>query len=211
MDHPFLIGERIYLRALEKADFAGPYLNWVNDPEVTKYLSGGRFPTTLEQLEEYFEKMTGSNEHVFFAIIDKETNKHVGNIKLGPIDWISRHTNFGTMIGEKDFWGKGYGTEAMQLILHYAFDRLNLLKVWDGAISVNSLSLRKNEKAGLKVEAVLKDHTYIDGRYYDSVIVSITQEEYYAMRGSRADIGGTNSDGPSETAQQNNVDKSSAS
>lgn len=182
MEHPFLVGDRLYLRALERKDLDGPYLDWINDPEVNRYLATGRFPQRRQDLEEYFERMTSSPDYAFFAIVDKETDEHIGNIKLGPIDWINRTSNFGTMIGESEYHGRGYGTEAMELLLTYAFEELNLRKVWDAALSCNEASLRKNEKAGLREEARLEEMVYRGGRYHDKVFVSITRDEYFARR-----------------------------
>ena len=77
-----------------------------------------------------FYQIRIDNRHVFIdAILNKKTGAHIGNIKLGDINWIHRFSELGIMIGDKRYWGKGYGEEACKLVLAYAFDRLNLNKV----------------------------------------------------------------------------------
>lgn len=84
MYHPFLIGEKVYLRGMEREDLEGNYFQWLNDYEVTRYLSSGKFPNSREAMEEYFTRMQTSGKDVFFAIVEKETGRHVGvpGIKL---------------------------------------------------------------------------------------------------------------------------------
>ena len=178
MHHPFIIGEKIYLRGLERADLEGDYFQWLNDYEVTKFLESGRFPYTKEALEEYYRNTALSNNNVIFAIIDGETDKHIGNIKLGPINWITRISPLGIMIGNKDFWGKGCGTEAIRLVLDYAFKRLNLHKVTAGMAAIHQASIKAFQKAGFEIEGQAKSQFSVDGEYCDSLYIGITKEDF---------------------------------
>jgi len=164
---------KIYLRALEKSDINETYLSWLNDPEVTKYMETGRLPVTMEQLEKYYEEITNSPNHVIFAIIETETDKHIGNITLNDINWIHSNANLGIMIGEKDCWGKGYGTEAIRLITDYAFMKLNIMKVWAGMYADHKASIRAFEEAGFTKEAELRNELYLNNEYHNKVIMSI--------------------------------------
>jgi RimJ/RimL family protein N-acetyltransferase len=177
MHHPFIIGEKLYLRGLETSDLEGEYFDWLNDREVTKFLDSGAFPNTPERLEEYYRSVALSPNNVMLAIIDKESDKHIGNIRLGPINWITRIAPLGIMIGNKEFWGKGYATEAIQLILEYAFKRLNLHKVNAGIVAIHQASIRAFEKAGFKIEGQARSQFYLDGDYYDSLYLGITKED----------------------------------
>ena len=111
---------------------------------------------------------------MFFAIIEKETKKYIGNAKLGPIDWINRTSEYGRMIGDKSVQGKGYGKEVTELLLYYGFMILNLNKMTAGAMSDNKASIKSNEKVGLDIE-VLKEQIYHDGVYKDAVRMGITR------------------------------------
>src|ERR1700691_4801026 len=106
---------------LERSHLTAEYLSWLNDPEVTRYMETGTFPTTAEDLERFFRSVTGSREQVAFAIVHKESGKHVGNVKLGPIHWVHRGATLGIMIGDKKFWGQGLGEDATRLAVEYGF------------------------------------------------------------------------------------------
>ncbi len=177
MKHPFIMGQKLYLRALERSDINEDYLCWINDPEVTEYMTTGTFPSNMEKLEEYYHRMTTSPNHVILAIVDKGAEKHIGNIALNDIDWISRMANLGIMIGDKQFWDKDYGTEATRLMVQYAFGRLNLHRVWLGVYAGHQSAIRAYQKAGFEVEGELKNELYRYGKYHNRVIMGITREK----------------------------------
>jgi RimJ/RimL family protein N-acetyltransferase len=178
MHHPFIIGKKIYLRGLERLDLEGDYFDWLNDREVTKFLNSGAFPNTAEKMEEYYRNIALSADNAMFAVIDKKSDRHIGNIKLGPINWLMRVTSVGIMIGNKECWGKGYGTEAIRLVLDYAFNRLNLHKVTAGIVAIHQASIRAFEKAGFEKEGQARSQFFLDGKYYDSLYLGITEEDF---------------------------------
>ena len=179
MNSSFVTGQKLYLRALEKSDINETYLGWINDSEVTRYMVTGIFPSNMERLEEYYQHMTTSPNHVILAIIDKASEKHIGNITLNDINWIDRRANLGIMVGDKDLWGKGYGTEATKLMIQYAFDKLNLHKLWLGVYAFHKAAIRLYEKAGFEVEGCFKNELYRDGKYHDRIVMGMTREKYY--------------------------------
>ena len=89
------------LRPLERTDLNDRYLNWLNDPEVTRYTETGIFPSSAEDLDNYYRSVSGSRNDVILAVVDKESGRHIGNVKLGPIHWLHRSATFGILIGEK--------------------------------------------------------------------------------------------------------------
>ena len=178
LDRPFLVGEKVHLRPLDLDDIDREYLNWVNDGEVIANLAFN-FPTTKEDLENYVKTNLGNPNFVFFAIIEKRTNKHIGNMKLGRIDWVARTSNFGTMLGDKNSWGKGYATDAKKLLVKYAFEKLNMHKMFDLSVKSNIASIKANQKAGFHIEAELKSHLFKNGKYEDAVVLSLFAEDYF--------------------------------
>lgn len=178
MHHPFLIGKKLYLRGIEEGDLEGRYFDWLNDYEITKYMESGSFPNTVEKMQEYFRNVGRSGNNVLLAIIDMETDEHIGNVRLGPINWIHRTSFLGIMIGEKEFSGKGYGTEALKLVVDYAFNRLNLRKISADMNASNKASVRAYEKAGFKVEGRRKDELYVNGKYHDAIIMGLTKVDF---------------------------------
>lgn len=182
MHHPFLIGEKLYLRGVERQDLDGDYFQWLNDYEVTKFLESGRFPNTKDAMEEFYRDAALSGKNAFFAIIDKETDKYIGNIKLGPIDWYHRKASIGSMIGNKQYWGKGYSTEAIKLVVDYGLIRLGLNKLWAGVAANHEASRRAYEKAGFVLEGRSKGSFYFEGNIYDTLYLGITRDEYVSTK-----------------------------
>lgn len=178
LDRPFLVGERIYLRPLEPEDVTAEYLHWLNDASTARYIMGMVFPATRSKTEQYVSQVLNDPNAVFLAIIEKTTGKHIGNIKLHRINWVDRHAEFGRLIGDSDARAKGYGSEVVQLILNYAFQRLNLHKVFAKCLAFNQAAIRSNEKNGLIVESVLKEFQYVEGKYEDVVIMGINRKTY---------------------------------
>ncbi len=174
----FLSGSKIYLRPLERSDLNERYLSWLNDPEITRYLETGAFPYTMQDLEKFYAQVTGSPTEVIFAIADRKAHQHIGNVKLGPINWVHRRTMFGIMIGDKRFWGKGVGEEVTSLMMEYAFNRLNLHRVGLVVFEEHQSAVRCYEKVGFKVEGCLREQMYQDGTYKNHLWMGLLRSEY---------------------------------
>ncbi|MGE3540907.1 MAG: GNAT family N-acetyltransferase [Candidatus Tectimicrobiota bacterium] len=169
----FLQSARLYLREVRPSDVTDTYYRWMNDPEVTRYLESRFTPYAREGLREYVLGKLGDRDNVFLAIILHEGERHIGNIKLGPIHWIHRYADIGLLIGEKDCWGQGYATEAIQLVVEYAFNTLNLHKLTAGCYALNAGSLHAFRKVGFLVEGTRLQHFYYDGSYIDEILLGL--------------------------------------
>ena len=178
MRSPFLVGERLYLRPLETADVDGAYVAWLNDYEVTRYLETGSYPSTPAMTARYVDAMTSSPDNVFLAIVEKGTEIHVGNVKLGPIHRIHQRADMGIMIGDRTRWDRGYGREAVALIVRYGFERLNLHKIGLGVYADHEHAIRLYEGLGFQVEGRLRQHLFRDGRYHDKLVMGVLREEF---------------------------------
>jgi [ribosomal protein S5]-alanine N-acetyltransferase len=174
----FMVGSQVYLRPLERADLNERYLGWLNDPEVTKYLETGTFPSTIRDLEKFYADVTGSKHQVIFAIVDAKSDEHIGNLKLGPIHWIHRSATLGILIGEKKSWGRGIGLEATRLAVEYGFERLNLRRIDLGLYADHKSALRCYEQAGFKVEGRMREALFRAGEYKDRIWMSLLRSEY---------------------------------
>ncbi len=188
MKCPFIIGKKVYLRPLNPEDVNETYLSWVNDAEVTKYMETGTFPTSMTQLREYYENTQSNPNMICFAImrtviehggsVEGLTHEeHIGNITLNQINWVNRIACLGIMIGKKSCWGKGYGADACKLLIDYAFNKLNLHKVWLGVYEEHTHAVKSYLAAGFKVEAVLKKELYRDEEYHNKVIMSVFNDK----------------------------------
>lgn len=179
MDTPFLEGNILNLRELTKEDLTDRYLGWLNDRETVKFLESGRSPVSMDELEKFHTKITESKNDVMFAIFDKDSNSHIGNIKLGNINWDHRYADLGILIGEKEFRGKGYGSEAINLVLEYAFNRLNLNKVNLCIYADHTSAIKLYEKAGFKKEGTMRSILFRDGKYHNKILMGILSEEFH--------------------------------
>ena len=171
MKGAFTKGERVYLSPLELKSIEN-YLRWFNDPEVTKYLAM-YYPVNSFCERQYIESASRARDQIPFDIYLIEGDRHIGNCVLAQIDWVNRKCMFGIAIGEKECWDKGYGTEVTELCVDYAFNRLNMHRVGLEVYDFNGRGLRSYEKAGFVVEGRVRESKYIDGRYYDTVLMSI--------------------------------------
>ncbi|MDD5356025.1 MAG: GNAT family protein [Candidatus Omnitrophica bacterium] len=174
----FLKGAKVILRPLKKEDINERYLSWMNDQEVVRFMDSGIFPTTLKQLRKFYEGIVGSSSELMLAIVDKKTDLHIGNIKLGGINWIHGFAHLGVMIGDKRYWGKGYGRESCRLMLSHAFCRMNLNKVILGVCVIHDKAVRSYKKNGFKIEGRLKEMYRFNGKYFDKIMMGISRREF---------------------------------
>ena len=176
MNSPFLIGEQVYLRPLEQAD-APVIAPWFNDAEVTQFTLR-YLPISLRAEEEFLANLAKSDKDIVLGIALRETDRLIGATGLHAIDWRNRQTGFGITLGVKEEWGKGHGTEATRLIVGYAFDTLNLNRVWLHAYEYNARALHIYERVGFSREGILRQETFRHGRYWDTIVMAILREEY---------------------------------
>ena len=167
MSNPFIIGERLYLRALRPEDADGPWVSWFNDAEVCAGNSHHVRPYTRQDALDYIF----NTEDLALAIVDMGTDKHIGNVTLQNIHPINRSADFGIIIGDKSFWGKGYGKEAATLMFDHGFKTMNLHRIACGTLETNQAMMKLASSLGmqfegLRIQAVFKDGMYIDIKEY---------------------------------------------
>jgi len=178
MKSPFIVGKKIYLRPLGRDDLGDVYLSWLNDSAINRYLESGVFPSTRDGLEKYYEQVINSQNQVMLAIVEKETDKHIGNVKLGLINWVHRKATFGILVGEKEFWGRGFGSESTRLMVEYGFYRLNLNRIDLGVYLEHAGAVRAYEKVGFKVEGQLRQDLFHEGVFKDRLWMGLLRSEY---------------------------------
>ncbi len=174
-----IVGDRVRLRAIEEDDLAR-YVAWFNDPEVIQGLNQ-YMPMSLKEEQKWFEDML-KRELIErpLAIDIKEGDEwlHVGGCGLFGFDHRARRAEFGITIGEKKYWDQGYGTEATRLIVKLGFDTLNLERISLCVFEDNLRAKHVYEKLGFIVEGILRKHRYYEGKYYDTILMSILREEW---------------------------------
>lgn len=173
-----IIGKRIYLRKISETDVNEKYLGWLNDSEINKYLETRWGKQTFQSILEFVKSKFNSDNEPLFAICTLEGN-HIGNIKLGPINPNHKSADVSLFIGEKEFWGKGYATEAITLITDYGFKTLNLNKLKAGAYAENLGSVNAFKKCGYLQEGLLRKQVISGEKLTDIILMGITAEDYW--------------------------------
>lgn len=169
-----LQGRLVRLRAPERGDLP-TFVRWFNDPEATQFLLRGP-PMCLEEEERWYADLIKREDKVF--CIETVEGKLIGNICIIHIDWTNRKAEIGVMIGEKDHWDRGFGTEAISLLLEYAFEELNLERISLYCDETNLRAQRCYQKCGFQVEGKHRHHRLRNGVFIDDVVMSIMKGDW---------------------------------
>ena len=158
---------RLYLRPLTRGDCSERYLAWLNDPEVSRYLETRHSPQTRQTIAQFVERVNHRDDEHLFGIFLKSGDRHIGNIKVGPVNPHHRVADISLLIGERDCWGQGYAAEAMAAMSLHAFDALGVRKLSAGIYAPNVGSTRAFLKAGYREESRRPGHYLLDGKPCD--------------------------------------------
>jgi [ribosomal protein S5]-alanine N-acetyltransferase len=181
----YLQSPRLYFREVRKTDVTDNYYYWLNDGEVNQFLETRFMPRSKENILEYVEKFSCKENEPFFAMCLKKSSRHIGNIKLGPINWYHRSADISLLIGEKDCWRKGYASEAIDLITKFAFLSLGLNKLKAGSYVENIGSIKAFERVGYQREGLLKGAVFSKGKETDIVLLGLRKKEYHDVGDSK--------------------------
>ena len=172
-------GIHIYLRPIEINDSNDIYLNWLNDPLINQYLESRFAYWSLDRLHTYLEKLLASEDEFMFAICTKEGNKHIGNIKIGPINHHHLFGDIGIVIGDVSEWGRGRAVEAITALCKYSFSDLNLNKIQAGCYEENIGSMKAFLKVGFKEEGRIKKKFMSSSGYQDQILLGLLSSEFF--------------------------------
>jgi ribosomal-protein-alanine N-acetyltransferase len=169
-------GSRIALFLLTPDHVSEEYVSWLNDGAVNQFLECRFQSNTLDSTRAFVADALASRASLFLGIrahltADDSSGRHVGNIKLSPIDEHHRTGEIGILIGDKAAWGRGVATAAIMLLCDIARSQLALRKVTAGCYAANVGSQRAFEKAGFEVEAVRKQQVLLNGVPEDVVLM----------------------------------------
>lgn len=167
--------EKTILRELQKKDLTDEYLSWLNDAEVNYYSRRRYKKTTREEMEDYFEKFDRKSG-AFFAIIDKGKNKHIGNITVTNVNKEQNIGEIAILLGDKESWGKGFGSDAWKLMTGYAFEVLNFRKLTAGTF--NPAMARILEKQGWELEGIFKEEFSVGNKYLDKKVFGLLKRKH---------------------------------
>ncbi|HQF63989.1 MAG TPA: GNAT family protein [Anaerolineaceae bacterium] len=171
-----LLSKNVYLSPIEISE-AEKYTKWLNDEKVatnlvTHFTKNYNIDKEVEAI-----KLLQSTEQ-YFSIYFVEGNVHIGGGSLNHVDSINRNCELGIFIGESDYWGKGYGTEAVGLLLFYAFMHLNLNYVGLGVKCENARAIKCYEKNGFRILGRRKNYLLSNNRFTDLILMECTLDDY---------------------------------
>lgn len=169
--------ERLVLEPLSSKHATEKYASWLNDPEVYKYLDS-RGGQNIASIKEFINHQI-TNKVYIWAIIDKAIDVHIGNIKIDPINSTHKYGEYGILIGDKNYWGKGFAREASEAVLNYFFKNNNYLrKINLGVVKNNVDAINLYNKLGFKQEGYLQRHLVYDGTEEDVIRMAIFREDF---------------------------------
>ncbi len=176
MTHSTLTGSLIRLTVEDPAKAAELFAAWNVDSEYQRLLDDRAFLFRTKTMQEWMEKDFES--HYLFIIRTLRDDRPVGFIDLGGIDWSARGGWVAIGIGGRDDWGKGFGTDAMKVLLRYAFEELNLHRINLGVFEYNPRAIRSYEKAGFRHEGRQRDTLHRAGKYWDLLFMGILKSDW---------------------------------
>lgn len=174
-----IVGEKVTLGPLRR-DLLSLYQRWFSDLEVMRaFAEKGPRPTTLESIEGWYDAASKSELEVHMLIYDRATLQPIGYADLNSIDTFHRTAEYDLLIGDKDYWGKGYGTEVTRLMLEYGFTALGLHNILLSVISFNERAVRAYLRAGFKEIGRRREAFRLGGRAYDEIYMDCLATEFH--------------------------------
>ena len=168
----------IILRQIEISDCTPSYVSWLNDPIINQYLETRWSEQNLASIQSFVQSQRESDNSILFAITLANDGRHIGNIKLGPINNHHRHADVSYFIGDKTMWGKGIATKAINLVCGYGFRDIKLHRIEAGTYAKAVGSQRALEKNGFIKEAVFRKQVITNNGYEDVYRYGLLSDEY---------------------------------
>ncbi len=180
MNGPILKGKKVILRPMSLKDAAN-FVRWFNDETVTRFLGRQNTGITLNQEKAYIKKIGNNKEQIIWSI-DTKDGVHIGSTDLHSLNLVNKKTDWGIIIGDKNYWNQGYGQDTLKTVMKYCFNTLKLnrfgLSVYEG----NAAGIKCYSKCGLKKEGVKRQSIYRYGKYWDEIIMSMLKSEYKLLK-----------------------------
>lgn len=189
MNTDILCGDLVRLSALDPEEVGTLLSRHSRDSEYFRLMeSSPCLPVSRETAQKWIEKQVAEQQIINFAIRALADNRLLGDVGLGRPRWNHGDTFLGIGIGERDFWGKGYGSDAIRVMLRYAFAELNLRRVSLGVYEYNSRAVRCYEKVGFRHEGRIRQYMSREGRRWDLIYMGILKEEWLAANANHPNL-----------------------
>ena len=196
-----LVGDRVVLKRHVPGNLAA-FMRWYADPEVsrlTRYQDG---PMARPEIERFFQARVLGTDSLAMAIHERASDRLLGTCAFSQLDGENGSALFHITIGEKDAWGKGFGTEATRLMLEHAFERLRLHRIGLSVFAFNERAIRSYRRAGFVIEGRAREAIRRDGRWWDEVEMSILDSDWRAIASATAAASGAGAASGAEAADE---------
>lgn len=179
-DMLYVAGERLYLKELKPEDVTDSMMEWFQDTELMRFYTNSGRKIEKAELCHSIQKGRDERSNYTLGIYLKAENRLIGTVKIGPINWKHRISDLATLIGDRNYLGKGFSTEAIALGGQLAFSVLDLRRLYGGMYWSNKASIKTYLKAGWIAEGVLKGFYWVDGKNEDRLLVGCYNPRYFS-------------------------------
>ncbi len=186
MDPVVIQGDRVRLVPPPDVGFARMTGDWVNDPLTRHLIGGSAYQLSLATREDFVrERLTQSFNGLYLMIeaADLPDLPVVGAIELRKTSPEHRSGEVGILVG-REYWGRGYGTDAMRALCGFAFEQMDLRRISLAVMEFNTRAIRSYERVGFVAEGRLRQDTYLGGDYYDTIVMGLLREEFRPSKGA---------------------------
>jgi|APSaa5957512535_1039671.scaffolds.fasta_scaffold104475_2 [ribosomal protein S5]-alanine N-acetyltransferase len=173
----FIENSELYLRSMIEGDLP-EWTSWFNNPKTTSYMNKGFSPVTIEDQEKRLEVLNNDKKNIQLAIILKDKDILIGILGLHKIDWIHRHADISIVLGNNKYKGKGYGSQAISMIVEHAFNKLNMHKLTSGMWSNNHASEKIFISNGFIKEGCKKEQFFYQDAYVDELNYGLLKDDW---------------------------------
>lgn len=176
-------GALVRLRRVEPDRDVDDRYRWMNDPAVVATLGMRPGRLSREEIRSYLERAASSSDSLLEFAIESLDGIHIGGCTIRNFNHVSRSAELAIALGEGEYRGKGYGTDAVRLLVRVGFEQFNLNRIWLTVQAGNLAGIRAYEKAGFVREGLLRQYGFVNGAYYDSALMAILRSEFESGKG----------------------------
>ena len=187
---PEIVGRLVALRRPHAGDLSS-VVRWYRDREIGRLTRYQARSMSQAEVERFFQLRMMAPDALAYCIVELPGWRLIGFTTFSSLDGDNGSVLFHITIGERDAWGRGLGTEATELMLEHAFERLGLHRVGLSVFSYNTRAIRAYEKVGFRIEGRLREAIRRDGRYWDEIQMGVLADEWMERRARRAALAGS--------------------
>ena len=195
----WLEGDLVVLRR-HVPENVSAFQRWYSDPEVARLARYQDAPMRTDEIDRFFQLRALGHESLTMAIHEHDTDRLIGSCAFSQLDAENGSAMYHITIGEKDTWGRGYGTEATQLMLDHAFGTLGLHRIGLTVFEFNERAIRAYRTCGFVVEGRARESIWRDGRWWDELGMSVLATEWHESRASSDPSDGSSPSGSAASA-----------